>query len=209
MSVCTVVFDIGNVLVEWRPEAYFDEVIGSQRRSALFAAVDLFAMNEGVDLGRSLAEVVADAQAEHPDFADEIALWQSGWAQMFSPEIPGSVALLHALRAKGQPVIALSNFGDETFESACGLYPFLNEFDQRYISGHVGMIKPDPSFYELVEAGCDHGPEGFLFTDDRPENIAAAHARGWRTHHFTGPEGWAACLVGHGLLTPAEAGVAV
>jgi 2-haloacid dehalogenase len=40
-----------------------------------------------------------------------------------------------------------------------------------------------------------------LFADDMPANIAAAAARGWKTHHFTNPEGWADRLIEEGLLT--------
>ena len=47
--------------------------------------------------------------------------------------------------------------------------------------------------------------ELFSFTDDRADNIAAAAARGWQTHHFTGPQGWADRLVAAGLLTREEA----
>ena len=36
-----VIFDIGNVLTRWQPEAFYDRVIGKERRLALFAAVDL------------------------------------------------------------------------------------------------------------------------------------------------------------------------
>jgi 2-haloacid dehalogenase len=43
-----------------------------------------------------------------------------------------------------------------------------------------------------------------LFTDDRAENIAAAAARGWQTHHFTGSQGWADRLVSEGLLSVEE-----
>jgi 2-haloacid dehalogenase len=46
-----------------------------------------------------------------------------------------------------------------------------------------------------------------LFADDRPENIAAAAARGWRTHLFDGWEGWALRLVDEGLLDRGEAGL--
>ena len=52
MSVHAVVFDIGNVLLEWHPERYFDRTIGPERRCAMFAAVDLHAMNDRIDLGR-------------------------------------------------------------------------------------------------------------------------------------------------------------
>jgi 2-haloacid dehalogenase len=39
-----------------------------------------------------------------------------------------------------------------------------------------------------------------LFTDDRADNIEAATARGWHTHHFNGPEGLRTRLQTEGLL---------
>ena len=39
-----VVFDIGNVLIEWQPERLYDAVIGIDRRKAMFAEVDLHDM---------------------------------------------------------------------------------------------------------------------------------------------------------------------
>ena len=51
MTVEAVVFDIGNVLLEWHPEHYFDRTIGPERRKAMFADVDLHAMNDRIDLG--------------------------------------------------------------------------------------------------------------------------------------------------------------
>ncbi|MEM1066995.1 MAG: HAD-IA family hydrolase, partial [Pseudomonadota bacterium] len=82
---------------------------------------------------------------------------------------------------------------------------FLTEFDRRYISGHMRCIKPEPRIYEMVEADSGVAPGRLLFTDDKPDNIAAAAARGWQTHLFEGPEGWAARLVAEGLLRPEEA----
>ena len=67
------------------------------------------------------------------------------------------------------------------------------------------MIKPVPSIYEAVEQGSGLPPEALLFTDDRADNIAAAAARGWQTHHFTGPQGWAHRLVAAGVLNREEA----
>ena len=40
MSVKAVVFDIGNVLIEWQPERFYDAEIGRARRERLFAEVD-------------------------------------------------------------------------------------------------------------------------------------------------------------------------
>lgn len=200
-----VVFDIGNVLIEWQPERHYDAVIGEARRREMFNAVDLHAMNDGVDRGEHFPTAVAETAARHPEFAPEIQRWHDDWLHMASPEIPHSVRLLRALRRKGIPVFALSNFGIETFALACEVYPFLNEFDQRYISGHMGVIKPDPMIYQMLEEDCGMYPERLLFADDRADNIAAAAKRGWKTHLFTGPKAWAETLVNAGLLTHEEA----
>jgi 2-haloacid dehalogenase len=48
-------------------------------------------------------------------------------------------------------------------------------------------------------------PEALLFVDDRTDNIEAAAARGWQTHVFTTPQGWADRLVAEGLLTTDQA----
>jgi len=124
---------------------------------------------------------------------------------MFSPEIAHSSRLLRALRARGVPVMALSNFGRETFAMAERMYPVLTEFDRRYVSGHLGVIKPDPRIYEIVEADTGLAPGGLFFIDDRADNVAAAAARGWQVHHFTGAGGLAARLVAEGLLSEEEA----
>jgi 2-haloacid dehalogenase len=115
------------------------------------------------------------------------------------------VRLLRALRAKGILVLALSNFGVHPFEQAQNHYGFLSEFDERYISGHLQIIKPDPQIYAALEEGSGYAPKGLLFADDLPQNIAAAAARGWQTHLFKDADGWADCLVSHGLLSAAEA----
>ena len=63
-----VIFDIGNVLIEWHPERFFDQQIGLQRRQALFAAVDLHAMNDHVDRGADFRQTVYDCADQHPEF---------------------------------------------------------------------------------------------------------------------------------------------
>lgn len=200
-----VVFDIGNVLIEWQPERYYDLVIGADRRRALFAEVDLHAMNDRIDRGADFRETVAATAKAYPDYAEAIRMWHDNWLDIAQPVIPQSVTLLRKLRAKGVPVFALTNFGIGTFDLARTRYDFLDEFDRRYVSGHFGGVKPFPAIYDWVERDSGLSPGALLFADDRPENIAAAELRGWRTHMFDGPEGWARRLVAEGLLTEGEA----
>lgn len=205
MPITAVVFDIGRVLLEWEPERFYDRTIGEPRRHALFKDVDIHAANLDVDRGHPFRETIYGLAEAHPKWAAEIRLWHDRWLEMASPEIPHSVRLMRALRAKGIPVYALTNFGVETFVIAQTHYPFLREFDQAFVSGQLRCIKPDAEIYAHLEEGTGRAPQELLFTDDRPENIAAAAVRGWHTHLFDRPETWAARLVAEGLLTEEEA----
>lgn len=205
MGTEAVVFDIGNVLIEWNPERVYDRVIGVERRKAMFEAVDLHGMNDQVDRGQNWYDAVSECAAQNPDWYDEIMMWHERWLEMASPAIDHSVRLLRALRSKGVPVFALSNFGIQTFEIGEREYPFLEEFDRRYISGHMGEVKPEPEIYRMLEDDCGVAPTALLFADDRADNIAAAAARGWNTHLFTDPQGFAVRLVAEGLLSEEDA----
>lgn len=205
MDIEAVVFDIGNVLIRWDPESYFDSVIGEDRRRDLFATVDLHAMNEKVDLGAPLKQAAYECADQYPEFRDEIRMWHSHWIDMASPAIDHSVRLLLALRKRGVRVFALTNFGGDLLKFATTQYPFLAEFEARFVSGDLELVKPNPEIYAVLEEGTGIAPDRLLFADDRHENILAAKTRGWQTHLFDGPQGWADRLQHHGLLTQSEA----
>lgn len=205
MKPAAVVFDIGNVLIEWQPERFFDSVIGADRRQAMFAAVDLHAMNDRVDSGEHFTDTIYATADSTPEWRDEIRLWHDRWIEMASPVIHHSVRLMKALQSNNIPVFSLTNFGIQSYDLAARRYPFLREFDRDFISGHLRMIKPDPEIFAAVEQQTGLSPDALLFTDDRPDNIAAARVRGWQTHLFEGPTGWAARLVDEGLLSPEDA----
>jgi 2-haloacid dehalogenase len=162
-------------------------------------------MNEAVDRGAPFRATVHAWADRHPDWAAAIRLWHDRWIEMAAPAIPRSVRLMRALRRRGVPVFALTNFGIDSFALAQRHYDFLAEFDRPYVSGRLGVTKPDPAIYAAVEADCGLPPAALLFADDRAENTQAAARRGWRTHRFDGPAGWAARLVAEGLLAAAEA----
>ena len=205
MTPKAVIFDIGNVLIEWQPERFFDAEIGTENRRTLFATIDLHAMNDRVDRGENFSAVLAETAAKHPERQAELKIWHDRWLDIASPAIDHSVRLMAALKQREVPVFSLTNFGIETYALAATYYHFLRAFDLDFISGHMGVIKPDTRIYEMVEEGSGLSGDSLLFTDDRAENIAAAAARGWQTHLFEGSQGWADRLVAAGLLTQEEA----
>lgn len=203
--ISAVLFDIGNVLIRWAPEVHYDRRIGPDRRRAFFAAFDVYDLMNRIDAGAQFHDTISEAAEATPDWADELAILRDEWAELATPSIDHSVRLLKALKSRGTPVFALSNFGAENFPLSVAVYPFLDLFDRRYISGEMKLAKPDPAIYAAVEADCGLAPQSLLFADDRDDNIATAAARGWQTHLFTTPQGWADCLVRHGLLTKEQA----
>ncbi|MCC6008498.1 MAG: HAD family phosphatase [Rhodobacteraceae bacterium] len=202
-----VIFDIGNVLIEWQPERFYDAVIGADARRRMFAAVDLHGMNDEIDRGGPFRETVYATAERYPEWEDAIRMWHDRWIELATPVIGHSLRLMQALQAREVPVFALTNFGIGSFDLARGHYAFLDAFDRAYVSGHMGVIKPDPAIYAMVEADCGIAPEQLLFADDRADNIEAAARRGWQVHHFKGPVGWAREIVARGLLPEAEAGL--
>jgi 2-haloacid dehalogenase len=205
MKIEAVVFDIGNVLIEWHPERYFDRTIGEEKRRRLFAEVDLHAMNDRIDLGEGFRDVIYAEAEVRPEWRTEIRDWYDNWIQLATPPIAHSVRLLRALRSTGTMVFSLTNFGVESFAYAQSQYDFLKEFDRDYVSGQMRVIKPDPEIYEILERDSSIEPGKLLFTDDRDDNIAMAASRGWQTHLFEGAQGWADRLVDANLLSVEQA----
>jgi 2-haloacid dehalogenase len=54
-TIQAVLFDIGNVLIGWQPERFYDQEYGVARRKELFAAVDLHHMNEHLRHGTTVS----------------------------------------------------------------------------------------------------------------------------------------------------------
>lgn len=199
MTVAAVVFDIGNVLIRWNPAVHYDRVIGEPARRALFAAVDLDGMNLSVDVGEDLHIAVEALAARHPDHARNIRRWRDEWLDFVQGPIDGTVALLHRLRAADVPVFALTNFGHAPLAMAEAAWPFLRDFDRRFVSADLRLLKPDPAIYAAVEQDTGLPPGALFFVDDKAKNVAAAAARGWQTHLFQGADALVADLAARGV----------
>ena len=186
-----VVFDVGNVLVDWEPmRLYRRRIPDPQARAALFARVDFDAMNLAGDVNGDLAAEVRALAARHPGDAAHILAWREEWEVMIGPEFGGVCDLLRGLKAAGVPVYGLTNFAADTWELALEMFPALREFDDVVVSGREKVAKPDPRIFALLEAAAGRSGPALFFADDRPANVAAARARGWRAHlHEDGDAG--------------------
>jgi HAD superfamily hydrolase (TIGR01509 family) len=180
-----VVFDIGNVLLRWNPRYLYRKVFDDEERMERFLATAL-AMDfvAHTDTVADFAGAVEARAASFPEFALELRMFHQRWIETLGGPIEENVALLRRLRASGKPVYALSNFGHETFALAERNHDFLGEFDDRVISGHVGVVKPDPRIYEILFERVGRKPSELLFIDDSPKNVEAARALGMPAIHY-------------------------
>ena len=177
----TVIFDLGKVLVD------FDWTVAARRiaaRTRFSPAQLLGAMVEApmlVDYEKGLltTEQVYAAIRELTGFNGSLAEFSAFFADIFT-EIPEMTALHAAVRARGLTTYILSNTNTLAFEHIHRHFPFFSNFDGYVLSYEHQAMKPEPKLYEVAEQMSGRRAAEILFIDDRPENVAAAAARGWQ-----------------------------
>ncbi len=198
----SVVFDVGNVLVDWNPRAFFERHIADPARLDRFLGeVATLEWHTQHDAGRSFADTSAELIALHPDEAEHIRLWGERFDEQIGDLIPGMADLVADLDARGHPLFAVTNFSHEFWPSFRAREAvLLDRFRDILVSGVVKLVKPDPAIYALALVRFGIAPGAGLFVDDRAENVAAAERAGFVGHVFHGAAGLRAELEGYGLL---------
>jgi 2-haloacid dehalogenase len=201
VPVRAVLFDLGGVLVDWNPRHLYRRLFTDEVAMERFlATVCTQAWNEEQDAGRPFCEGVELLVARHPQHADQIRAYDSRWGEMLRDAIEESVAILGALRARGVPLFALTNWSAEKFPLARKRFAFLEWFDGILVSGEERLKKPDPRIYRLAVQRFGLEPAETLYIDDAELNVAAAALLGFKTHCFVEAPALRNLLVACGLL---------
>jgi FMN phosphatase YigB (HAD superfamily) len=99
------------------------------------------------------------------------------WASYFHPVGNDEViSTIRELKAEARVVA-----GTNTIESHYQVHERNGDydiFDRVYASQRIGLVKPDPAFYNHILEEEDCSPERTAFVDDFPENVAAARKLG-------------------------------
>ncbi|MEZ5247359.1 MAG: HAD family phosphatase [Acidimicrobiales bacterium] len=188
MPIDAVVFDLGNVLVHWDRRLLFEKLIDDPAELDRFLdEVLTLEVNADLDRGVPLPEVTAALAQRFPADRVLIEAFRDRWPETLGEILWDSVAILEELRSLPVTLLALSNWGRDTFAVAEPQLPFLHLFDGLVISGREGVVKPDPAIFELL---CHrHGVDASstVFIDDSAANIATADSLGFRTVRFADP----------------------
>ena len=175
----TLLFDLGGVLIDWNPRYVYRAHFQDDEKMEWFLAnITDPDWNENQDAGYPLAAATEEKVAEFPEWETEIRMYYGEWEAMLGGPIDEMVSLFRGLRAKYEPIYALTNWSAETFPVALERYGFLHAFDDIVVSGTEKMRKPAPEFYQLTLDRFGLRAENVVFIDDNLRNIEAARQMG-------------------------------
>ena len=189
-----IVFDFGGVLFHWQPHEFIARLLPQHAPDApaAHALVGEFFQGYGGDWGEfdrgtvepgPLAERIARRTgltlAEVRQVMDAVP----GELQ----PIPGTVALLRRLHARGHALHFLSNMPAPYADHLEATHDFLSLFRSGVFSARVQLIKPEAAIFAHAQQAFGVEGADTLFIDDLAHNIEAAQQAGWQGLHFQDP----------------------
>ncbi|MDX6374872.1 MAG: 2-haloacid dehalogenase [Nocardioidaceae bacterium] len=196
-----VIWDLGNVLIDWQPHAAVAAGLGADEATRFLAAddFDFLAFNHELDAGATWEEGEAELRRTHPHWAEHAAAYRANFPASLVGEIPGTVDIVRELYAAGVPMFGLTNWPDEFWPHAPAKFDFLGLLDDVVVSGTEGFAKPDPAIFEIAVSRAGLPASDLVFVDDREPNVAAAIEFGLDGILFTGADDLRVSLRERGL----------
>jgi epoxide hydrolase-like predicted phosphatase len=176
-----IIFDLGNVLISFRPSEYFDKknYPGAIKTTIL---TDIFGSKEWLmlDNGDITTQQAIDAIALRSSLnKEEITHIFNLRTDLMFP-LDSNVKLLPALKKRGFRLYFLSNFPLDIFEEVRTGYFFFRYFDGGIISAEAKASKPEPEIYRILMGKYSLLPEQCLFIDDLEKNVKTAELIGMK-----------------------------
>lgn len=170
-----VVFDIGNVLISFRPSEYISRN-GFTPEKQKTVLEDIFGSNEWklLDDGKLTTDQAIDIITINSSLKrDEIARIFNERTRIFH-SIDNNVKLLPELKKHGFKLYYLSNFHGDIFDEVTNSYPFFKYFNGGIISAHVKCSKPSPEIFSIFLDKYNLIAEECFYIDDQEKNVTAA-----------------------------------
>jgi glucose-1-phosphatase len=176
-----IVFDLGNVLLSFRPSEFFDKKRYPENIKTTIL-IDIFSSKEWKMLDNgdiNTSEAIESIALKSSLKKEEIALVFNLRSELMFP-LDQNVRLLPDLKKRGFRLYFLSNFPIDIFEEVKTGYYFFKYFDGGIISAEVKYSKPDCRIYEILMERYSLIPGECLFIDDLEINVKAAEKTGMK-----------------------------
>ena len=169
-----VIFDIGNVLLDFSPIPYVESKIIKEKAEEVYNSI--FKSEEWPMLDRgTITEEQAKLNIINRKVENEelINLVFQNWYDILTP-IESSIEILKKLKEKGYQIYYLSNFHLAAFEYVTKKHKFFESFDGGVVSYKEKLLKPENAIYEKIIDTYNLDPQETVFIDDTKENVEAA-----------------------------------
>lgn len=185
-SICVVLFDLGNVLVDLGDVSEMHAMLNTQGeesgvwlrwlQSPTVTAFDSGKISFDDFAERLLEEVGSDIDKEV--FKSTFKAWPRG---LFA----GALALVDSVKPEYHRAI-LSNTNAAHWPRLMGEMGLAGKFHSYYASHMVGLVKPEKGIYQHVIQQLQVSPERILFIDDNQINVDTAISLGMQAHRVKG-----------------------
>lgn len=174
-TIDTIIFDVGNVLVDFDWRGYLDGFgFAPEIRDAVASAVFLSPQWNEMDEGLLPDREYLDAFIRNaPQYEPEIRKVYENCADCIHA-FDYAVPFVCKCREQGCRTYILSNYSRYLFYQTKHKMPFRQHMDGELFSFQIGQIKPDPEIYQSLLEKYSIEPKRALFLDDRQENLDAA-----------------------------------
>ena len=176
-----IVFDIGNVLVDYCWQDHIAHC-GFQGETARRIGEAMMLSDTWLEVDRGVwteEELVDGFIANDRDLEQEIRLVFSDLRTLVR-ERSGTLPWLRSLKAEGYRIYYLSNFSQKVKKEAKKELTFLEEMDGGIMSCTVHCIKPDPAIYQVLLDRYGLSAKESVFLDDSLANVQAAENIGMK-----------------------------
>jgi 2-haloacid dehalogenase len=185
-DLTTVVFDLGNVLIDWDPRRLYLSLISDPKELDHFLTnVASFDWHYQQDCGRDIHEATAELQAQHPEYADLIGAFYDRWFDMIAGALPATVDIMRELRDAGIRLIGLTNWPAGIFAPALERFGFLSWFEGIVVSGDEKVAKPDAAIFQRLLDRYNVDPSTAAYVDDTARHVDTARSLGMSAFVYT------------------------
>lgn len=174
-----VLFDLGNVLVDFRPVSFWNML--GLRNDADRKPYEAGVEKAGAKFESGLIHTGQFLEELESVFEKEFGVkeLQTAVASVLTDPVEGMESVVREA-ARTALVGLVSNTNEFHYAYCLSAIPALKLLPKHYLSYKLGVMKPDALFYRKVIEDQNLDPSEMLFIDDVEENIRAAEKAGMK-----------------------------
>lgn len=180
-----VVFDIGNVLIDFPWDEYCHSLYNDAELEKKITAL-AFKCPMWTEFDRGVMEfdeIVGGMIAMAPELESEIRTAIDRVNECII-RLDYAIPWIESVKERGLNAYYLSNYSDYVMSKSMHAMDFLSHMDGGVFSWKVQTVKPEEKIYRILFDSYNLNPEECVFIDDMPANVEVARKMGMKAILF-------------------------